>query len=177
MNGSFDQSKINDIIFSHTKDFKPMFDNFIKSRLIQNTMLFQTNEKEIDALNEIISKTNCDISLSNEGISLSLNFDEKENWWKIINEGMSAPLTGGNGGVAHNPDGTTYISKVPEALQGKPIPQFAKHGIDIESEIETMIKDLFTNIVNEIISSNSEEIAEAVKPYIVQELNKVLGGD
>lgn len=177
MNGTFDQSKINDIIFSHTKDFKPMFDNFIKSRLIQNTMLFQTNEKEIDALNEIVGKTSCDISSSDEGISLSLNFDEKENWWKIITGGMSAPLTGGSGGIAHNPDGTTYKSKVPTALQGKPIPQFAKNGIDIEAEIEMMIKDLFTNIVNETISSSSEEIAEAVKPYIVQELNNVLGGD
>ena len=176
MTSNIDQELINKVIYSHSLEFKQMLDNFIRSRLIQNTMLFQTNEKEIEALNDIVEKTSCSISMSDGGISLNINFDEKENWWGIVTGGMSAPLTGGNGGIAHNPDGSTYSSKVPEALQGNPIPQFAKQGIDIESEMKMMAKDLFIDIVNEIISSSSDEIAEAVKPYIVQEINNALGG-
>ena len=173
---AFDTTIMTNIVFNEVQKSKEFLDNVIRSRMIQNTMQFQTNEKEIDALNDIVKDTGCSIFVDGSSISLELRFDKKDNWYNIILHGMKAPLTGGNGGIAHNPDGSTYESQVPPQLQRRPIEEFAKEGIPLEQEILTIVETLYDGIVKEAAHACSDEIAEAYKPYIIEQINKVLGG-
>lgn len=175
-NDVLDASKFSAIVYEKVSKSKQFFDNFIKSRLIQNTMQFQTNEKEIDALNKIVNNTHCEIKDTGAGASMSISFDEKDKWFSILTNGMDAPLTGGQGGIAHNPDGSTYTSKVPGPLQGNPIPEFAREGVSLVDEINMMVKSLFKAEVQDAINASKNELFTILKSYIKNEIKYALGG-
>lgn len=109
------------------------------------------------------------------GSSLSLSKEEKKisPYIEIIEEGMDAPLSGGSGGLAKNPDGTMYASKVPVQLWGTEIPEYAKEPNPVSEGIHSMLMSLVPEWINDTCNSCKPEIAEILKPEI---MNILYGG-
>lgn len=151
--------------------FETMATNFAKSRFLVLSTEFNDNEKEAAEIEKIADRVRCTIELDGSAFLLHINFEERSgNYFEIMTEGMPAPLTGGEGGIAHNPDGTAYHSAVPPQFWGQPLEGFAETGVDIVGEIKMMLTDLFKNHIQEAVRNNKQEIAEIAKASILQDL-------
>ena len=84
------------------------------------------NEKEQAEYEKIAESSNYSLTLNGTSLALTEQENNVSPFQSIIEQGMDAPLTGGSGGTATNPDGSTYTSQVPEPLQGYPIPEYAR---------------------------------------------------
>ena len=160
------------IITDHIQDFTEFAQSFAKSRFAVLTTEFGSNQKELDALDYLASKIKCSIKETGSGVSLSVDYDEDYEYFDVIQQGMEAPLTGGNNGVVTNPDGSTTHSNVPEQLWGTPIEEYAKEGEDVIGEIKMMLTDLFKERVQEAVSECRSQIADVAKAYIIKEVNQ-----
>lgn len=131
--------------------------------------VYGQNSEELSAMEKIASQIRCEVTLSGNGISLSIDYEggDSGDYLDIIQHGMPAPLTGGQGGIVTNPDGSTRQSNVPEELWGNPIDEYAKAGTDVQGEIEQMLNTLFSEEVRSIASSSSAEIAAIAKKQIL----------
>ena len=124
------------------------------------------NEKEAAEYAKI--SESYEYTLVQKGGSVSFAMKEREvsPFEKIIEEGMPAPLSGGNAGTVTEPDGSTRPSLVPPQLQGQELPQYAKDPNPISEEAHTMLETLTTQWVEETVQDNQGEIAqEAAKEW------------
>lgn len=153
-----------------------MAENFAKSRFLLASAEYGANEKEVSALQAIADGIRCRIVNEGNNIELSIDFDDADagNYLEIVEEGMPAPLAGGSGGIAHNPDGSTYRSQYPPQLWGTPLENLAKTGSDTQSEIKRMLQDLFIQEVQSIVQESKNDIARIAKKHITQSLNSII---
>lgn len=147
--------------------------NFAKSRFLVAASEYGMNDKESAELMNIADGITIEIFQEGNSVGMNINYGQSP-YLDIIQNGMPAPLTGGDGGTAHNPDGSTYQSNVPVILQGQPIESFAKQGEDVMGEIGTMISDLFRQEIIACVDESHAELGEALKIYLVPQLG--LGG-
>ena len=164
-------SSVFNIISTQIKNFESFAENFAKSRFVIFASEFNTNEKESKAIEELTENIKCQILIDDNGASLQVTFDKKNEYLEIMESGMQPPLYGGDGGIAHNPDGQVYRSKVPSQFWGQAIPELAKEGINILSEVKTMLKDIFENFIKETFENNKQKIGELIKQEIIIGLN------
>ena len=172
----FDVNKVISLIANKAQGYQTMAQNFAKSRFLLAAIEYGQNEDETEALEKIADGIKCIITPTSAGVTLDVDFDDSDqgNYLEIIQHGMPAPVTGGAGGFVHNPDGSVETSEVPPSLWGNPIPEFAKTGSDVMEEVKTMLKQLFTDEVNNIVRDSREEIATIAKTYVEQELQAAL---
>ena len=140
--------------------------NFAKSRFLVAASEFGMNDKESAELMNIADTISIEIFSEGKSVGININYGHSK-YLDVIQNGMPAPLTGGDGGVAHNPDGSTYNSQVNPNFWGQPIESFAKQGEDVMGEISTMIKDLFRNELTMCVDESKSEITDAVKTYLI----------
>lgn len=160
-----------DILAAKVESFQTTAVNFAKSRFLVCASEYGMNDKESEELMTIAESIRC--TIQNEGDAFSLNIEYGDSpYLNIIEHGMEAPLTGGDGGIAHNPDGSTYRSNVPVQFQGNPIESFAKQGEDVMGEVRMMLTDLFRNAILEAVSESKQEIADTYR----SEIQNRLGG-
>lgn len=164
--------RIIDIISNQVQDFTEFAQNFAKSRFAVLTTEFGENQEELDAIDYLVSKIKCNIQRTDSGVSLFIGYDEDYEYMNVIQEGMEAPLTGGNNGIVTNPDGSTTYSNVPPQLWGTPIEQYAKEGEDVIGEIKMMLTDLFKERVQEAVSECKSQIAKEAKSHIIERMNQ-----
>lgn len=162
-----DGSSIAGIIAGDVMSFEPMATNFAKSRFMVLATEYSGNEKEAAEVERLANAVLCSISQSGSGFSLNTEFQENSNYFEIMTNGMPAPLAGGSGGIAHNPDGSTYHSNVPPHLWGTVLEELAKTGTDIVGEIKMMLTDLFRNRVQEAVNNNKPSIAQLAKQVLM----------
>lgn len=162
------------IILPELDTYTSFAQNFAKSRFLINASEYNTNEKEAEELNKISEGIRCELTSDGSSVSLSILYDDNNEYLHIIQKGMEAPLTGGDNGIATNPDGTQYHSKVPKQLWGNEIESYAKPAEDVKGEVKMMLHDLFMQRVQEVISENKVEIAKQIKPYIEKEIQSIL---
>ena len=173
---TFNTSAVISLIASKAQGYRSMAEGFARSRFQLASIEYGQNEDEMLALEKIAAGIKCNIEQTATGVSLNIDFDDKDqgNYLEIIEHGMPAPVTGGAGGFVHNPDGSTETSKVPPELWGKPIPEFAKTGSDVLGEVKTMLSDLFFEEVRHVVAASNYEIAAQAKDYVLKELKSVL---
>ena len=160
------------IIAEEVRSFETTATEFAKTRFLALSAEFNGNDKEAAEIEKIADRVQCIITNNENSFDLEIKFNESSNnYFEIISEGMPAPVSGGDDGIAHNPDGSTYHSKVPEQLCGTVLDEYAETGIDIVGEIKMMLKDLFYDRIMEAINNAKREIAEAYKQIIFTELN------
>lgn len=158
------------IISEEVVSFELMATAFAKQRFLALSAEFNENEKEAAEIEKIADQIKCTITYSDNLFDLEIFFDDNSNYFEIINEGMPAPVAGGDNGIAHNPDGSTYKSNVPEQLWGNVLDEYAENGIDIMGETKTMLKDLFYDRIMDAINNEKGKIAEAYKTQLISEL-------
>ena len=91
------------------------------------------------------------------------------------------PKSGGDNGTAHNVDGSTYKSLVPPELQGEELESLMLPIIDVIEEMNNLNRITLPEEVAVAKPQAAEEIknliAEKVKPYFVQRVQQIFGGD
>ena len=171
-----DTASIINLVAQKAKAYEPIARNFAQSRFLLASIEYGQNEEEIDALQKIAEGIQCKISASETGVSQDIDFDDNDsgNYLEIIDQGMPAPLAGGSGGFAHNPDGSVYRSLYPEHLWGSPLEELSKPGSDTLDEVRKMLSQLFADEVRNIIAESKSDIAAIAKRGIVDEINSIL---
>ena len=157
------------IIAPEVYDFEVLATAFAKSRFLALSAEFNSNAEEAEEIENIADHIVCKISNDSSSFALSLDYIDDSNYFELINKGSPAPLAGGDNGIAHNPDGTPYYSRVPEQLWGTRLDFLARQGIDIIGETKQMLLDLFKDRITEAIQAAKQRIAEAFKPMIAAE--------
>lgn len=144
--------------------------NFASTRFLVAASEFGMNDKESAELLKIAEGIQCEIFANGSSIGLNITYGHSP-YLDIIQNGMPAPLSGGDGGIAHNPDNSTYTSAVPANLQGQVLEGFAKEGEDVMGEVAMMLRDLFRDEVQSAVGESKTEIAEAFKVYLIPKLS------
>lgn len=86
------------------------------------------------------------------------------------------PVLGGDDGTAHNVDGTTYESIVPERLWGTPLPDLELPTIDGEDEAYHIAEIMAQDAMQDAVNRSKQEITEQIaKPYIIEQLSSIGG--
>lgn len=184
------------IVASRLNEFIPFAENVGRSRfLIYKSEVHASGEDELakekeDAEMEAIAEAfRCEIK--NEGNQFSLYFYMEEHndggFLQVVDAGMPPPLVGGDGGTAHNPDGSTYQSSAPLSAYGLPLdgsttfgrttlPDYSKEGTGVINEIRMMLQTLFRSFFIEAIEAARQSIVDTLKAQVTAELITAIGG-
>lgn len=163
------------IISEKLDGFEDFAKRFAESRFLVATSEYGSNAEETAALEQIAENIVCNLSTVGNGFSLNVDIGSNNHpYLNIIQEGMDAPLTGGDNGYVTLPDGSTRLSNVPEQLWGNPLPEYAKVGMDVVEEIRTMLTDLLVDQINDAVAASKEQIAQAARTHISQAINNVI---
>lgn len=178
---AIDKTQIVSLVGDRLEDFKITAENFGKSRFMVYQSEYGKNEKEVDAMQAIAEGFRCEIQRVDNSFTLMFYFDENDpgGYLHIIDAGMPTPLLGGDRGTAHNPDGTTYLSKVDINLWGQPANRpedLAKPASGVINEIKVMLADLFNQYFQDVLDLARNEIMQLVKQEAQERLSSVLGG-
>lgn len=159
-------------IVSKNMNIEPM-NNSIKVRA--EMLASQLNPK---AAEEVISETQgLKWMITGEGASIKFSIAEvKMPFVDQLANGPIIPVAGGDNGIAHNPDGSTYQSAVPERFYGNPLESLALPKSDLVNEIgqtgKLFAEDAFVNAA----AASEGEINNIVGPRCMEELLKALKG-
>lgn len=173
------------IIKSKISGFEQFAENFGKERFLvyvseiqapdEEELAFQKEKEEMEAIADAFK---CEIKVEGNKFTLFFYFDERNpgNFLEIVDAGMPAPLAGGDNGISHNPDGSTYRTPTPMELWDEPVPGYAKPATGVINEIRTMLSDLFRTELKEAIAAGKQEILNLVKRYTAEKIRNVTGG-
>ena len=173
------------IIKSKIAGFEQFAENFGKERFLvykseikapaEDADAFSRESEEMEAISDAFK---CEIINEDRTFTLHFYFDERNpgNFLEIVDAGMPAPLAGGDHGISHNPDGSTYPSPTPIQSWDKPVPGYAKPATGVINEIRIMLADLFRSELKEAIESGKQEMLQLVKDYTSERIRAVTGG-
>lgn len=159
-----------EIVISHI-DVKPI------NEAIEHRAETLASQLPSDAAEQFINDMKayeCTVLANGSQISFKPNISESY----LINylKNHSTPVTGGDGGIAHNVDGSTYQSDVPQQLWGQPLPWLELPTLQGEDEVYHIIEVMAKDAVENAIANSTHEISEAVKPIVSQQIREALGG-
>ena len=166
-----DMSNIADIVITHV-DVEPI-NLAIKNRAeaLAGQMNQEASEQFLSEMNEII----CSVSANNGSLSFSIEPSESYLLNYLKNHGT--PVAGGDGGTAHNVDGSTYESRVPVKFWGTELPELELPTLDGEDEAYHIVEIMSPDAAQNAVSDSKDEIAETiVKPFIIEQLSNIGGG-
>ena len=172
-------------IVSKLSGFNQLAEEFGRSRFLVYKSEIQAPDekpssfkKEVQEMEDIADAFRCEIQQDGGKFTLFFHFDERNpgGFLEIVDAGMPPPLAGGDNGISHNPDGSTYRSPTPEDEWDKPVPGYAKPPTGVINEIRIMLADLFRAELNEAINAARLEMLEPVKQYVAERIRTVTGG-
>lgn len=166
---AIDDAAIAQIVFDNGQWIKDSANSLRQTQWASAASAAQ-NEKEQAEYEKIADSSSYLLTLNGTSLALTEQENNVSPFQSIIEQGMDAPLTGGSGGTATNPDGSTYTSQVPEPLQGYPIPEYAKAPNPVSDGIKTMLNSLVPDWVRSAAASSTGEIGELVKDEIIGNL-------
>lgn len=173
------------IIQSKLSGFEQFAEDFGKQRFLVYKSEIQAPAEKANAfikeaaeMEAIADAFKCEIRQDGNNFSLYFYFNERNpgGFLEIVDAGMPAPLAGGDNGISHNPDGTTYSSPTPISLWDKPVLGYAKPATGVINEIRTMLSDLFRTELKEAIAASKQEMLQLVKKYTAERISAAIGG-
>ena len=144
-------------------------------KLRAKTLAAELNKEAATQFESDMSAFECSVKSNGSILSFSLNLNESYLIKYLQNHGT--PVSGGDNGIAHNVDGTTYQSNVPEQLQGTPLYMYELPEIDGEDEAKQLVQIMAPDATENAIAKKHDEIGKAIMPYVEQEISEILGGD
>lgn len=160
-----DMSNVADIVISYVD--VDIINNAIKQRALAlgEQMNPEAADQFISDMNEIVC------SVKSNGSSLTFSAEPSESYLINYLKSHGTPVAGGDDGTAHNVDGSTYQSRVPERLWGTPLPEFELPVLDGNDEAQHMVELLAPDAARNAVESSKDEIAhQIVIPYIQQQI-------
>ena len=172
-------------IVSKLSGFEQFAESFGKERFLVYKSEIQAPEEKADArireeaeMEAIADAFKCEIIQEESRLTLFFYFNERNpgHFLEIVDAGMEPPLAGGDHGISHNPDGSTYRTPTPKSRWETPVPGYAKPATGVINEIRIMLSDLFRAAVNEAIVSAKQNMLQSVKNYVSERIHNVTGG-
>lgn len=163
-------------IMSRLSGYESQAEQIGRSRLMIYCMDIGANPDEQKEIERIANSFKYEVSNSGDEIELHRQYLQSP-FEDIIENGMAAPYTGGEGGLVHLPDGGTRPSNVPEQLWGHEIPWYAKQGTAAFSEMDTMQRSLFSQAVRDAVQASRSDYADQVRrnmTEMISGLNEVI---
>lgn len=164
-------NNIADIVISYV-DVEPI-NIAIKGRAeaLASQMNPEAAEEFVSEMSELI----CDVEQEGDSISFKVKASDAYLLEYLKNHGT--PVLGGDDGIAHNADGSTYKSQVPSHLWGTPLPDLELPTLAGEDEAYHIAEIMAPDATQNAVSESKSEIAElVVKPFITEQLRNI-GGD
>lgn len=158
-------------IMSKLSGYESQAEQIGRSRLMIYCMDIGANPEEQKEIERIANSFKYEVSNSGDEIELRRMYLQSP-FEDIIENGMPAPYTGGEGGLVHLPDGSTRPSNVPEQLWGYELPWYAKQRSSAFSEMDTMQRSLFSQAVKDAVHASRSEYAEQVR----KNMTKMISG-
>ena len=146
-----------------------------RSRFMALCMDLGTNEAETAEIEKIANSFHYYVSSSGDGVELHREYLQSP-YSDIIENGMPAPYTGGQGGLVHMPDGSTRSSNVPSQLWGNEIPDYAKTGTAAFEEMDRMQQTLFPQAVSDAVQASRSDLAKLAKEEAIKQIKQVRMG-
>lgn len=173
------------LIAGNLQAFVPFAENLGKSRfLVYESEIGAPDEKagaiamEQMEMEAIADAFRCEIVQSDNQFSLNFYMEERNpgGFLEIVDAGMGAPLAGGTEGTSRAPDGSTYTSPTPEPRWHEPVPGYEKPGTGVIEEIRTMLRDAFSEFMQEVITRAKAQFMEQLKAYVAGIISGAAGG-
>lgn len=143
-----------------------------RSRFMILCMDMGANPEEVAEIEKIADSFRYTVIKEGDELQLSREVCQSP-YAEIIENGMPAPYTGGEGGLVHMPDGTTRASNVPVQLWGHELPEYAKAGTSAFEEMDLMQKTLFPQAVRDAVQASRQEYSEIAKQEILKRITQV----
>lgn len=122
-----------------------------------------------------MSAIECQATSTGSGIQFSTKISESYLLSYLQKHGT--PVSGGDGGIVHDLDGSTHESRVPKQLQGTPLPWYELPTLDGEDEIKHIIEIMAPDAVQDGINKSRSAIAETIAPIMIDKVIGMLGGE
>ena len=152
-----------------TADVSPM-DNMIKAAAESLYGSFVDNPKAIEELQKEVDAMYWSCSSNGPDVVFNLEEPEETTFVDTVSEDQGVPVSGGDNGIAHNPDGTTYQSQA--KVFGIELPWFVLPVVDFKEEIKKRSNALARDCASSAINENKSVIYEPLE----REIKNVLGG-
>lgn len=134
------------------------------------------NEKEAAEYEKIADNIKYVVVQNGASVSFVLKIAEHVPFQEVIEEGMPAPLSGGNNGLVTEPNGDTHISNVPSQLWGTELTWYAKAPNPITEEANKMLATLAPDMIRAAVSACNGRITKEAASYFKSEILAALGG-
>lgn len=158
------------IVMSHI-DVSPI------NRAIQQraeVLASQLNPEAAEQFASDCKSYSCNVAMDGDNIAFTPEVSESYLIEYLRSHGT--PVAGGDNGTAHNVDGSTYESNVPEKFWGTPLPWLELPTIDGKEEVMHIIQLMAKDAVQDSVSRSNKEIKEAAFAYAKDKLSGVIGG-
>ena len=128
-----------------------------------------------EAADQLISDMDAfECTISADGNSVSFGLDIKESYLVEYLKNHETPVAGGDNGIAHNVDGTTYKSRVDPNLWGTELSWLKLPLLDVEEEAGQILKIMAPDAVKASINSSSSAFRDVLKMMMTQEIKNIL---
>lgn len=160
-----DINNLGDIVVNHVD--LTIINNAIKQRA--EALGGQLNA---DAAAQFISDmSQIECSVESNGTGLVFNTKLSDSYLLNYLKNHTTPVSGGEGGEAHNVDGSTYESGVPYQLQGTPLPWYELPTVEGQDEANKVVEIMASDASRAAVNSSLPEIeSEVVMPYVREHL-------
>lgn len=173
-----DDINIASIVYERAKGAKTMLQNLVRSRFLQESANFMTNDMESQAVNEIISGINVEVSCKGNSLSAEISYTNKGDFFQLITGGQGQVTIGGESGngVIRLPNGGTAQSRAPHMAWGNTTNIYARQGMSLQEQINSMVNTVFADSISDAVTASKPQIEKVIAPIISKEINKIFQG-
>lgn len=161
-----------DIVISRLSGYEAEAEQIGRTRFMVLCTDIGANPEEIAEIEKIANSFRYTVTKEGDEAQLSREVCQSP-YAEIIENGMSAPYTGGQGGLVHMPDGTARSSNVPVQLWGHELPEYAKQGTGAFEEMDRMQQTLFPQAARDAVQASHREFSELAKEEILKKIKQV----
>lgn len=134
----------------------------------------QMNPEAAEQFVSDMSSLEC--SVEGAGYELSFSLHPSQSYLLEYLKSHGVPVAGGDGGTAHNVDGSTYQSLVNPKLWGTELPWLELPVLDGEDEAKHIVEIMGSDAGQDAVNRSGSEIIQAVKPEVMNEVRQMIGG-
>jgi len=130
-----------------------------------------------DAAAEFLSEMSAfQCTVKGEGKSIHFSLEANGGYLLGVLHNPPVPLAGGDGGTAHNADGSTYQSAVDPKFYGNPLESLQLPRIEGEQEANHIVELFAGDAANDAASKSDDAISNAIEPQLQEMVAQQFGG-
>ena len=135
----------------------------------------QMNPEAASQFEEDMKSYEC--TAKSEGNSISFDLDLSQSYLLKYLANHGTPVTGGDDGIAHNVDGSTYHSNVNPRNWGIELPMLELPVVDGKDEALKILELFSKDAMQNAIRKSTSDIYDYMNPILTEAILNTIGGD